>query len=62
MVTNRRGPKGYIRTTYSPDEIDAIAAYCGDTDTCYLLPMSVIDVATRCCCGSRHRKTPSVPV
>lgn len=37
--TNRRGPNGFIRTTYTPDEVDAIAAYCPDTDQCYYLPM-----------------------
>ncbi len=42
-VTNRRGPQGFIRTTYTADQVDAIAAYCGDTDTCYLLPVSVTD-------------------
>lgn len=26
MVTNRRGPNGFIRTSYTADEIDAIAA------------------------------------
>ncbi len=31
MVTNRRGPNGFIRRAYTADEIDAIAAYCADT-------------------------------
>jgi hypothetical protein len=30
---------GYLRTTYSPDEVDAIAAYCPDVDRCYLVPI-----------------------
>ncbi|HEX8050181.1 MAG TPA: group I intron-associated PD-(D/E)XK endonuclease, partial [Solirubrobacterales bacterium] len=28
LQTSRRGRSGYIRTTYSADEIDAIGAYC----------------------------------
>src|SRR3954452_9842123 len=42
--TCRRGPKGtYIRGTYSPDEVDVIAAYCMANDTCYLIPMELFD-------------------
>ena len=29
--------RGYLRTTYGLEEIDAVAAYCRDLDTCYLL-------------------------
>jgi hypothetical protein len=36
--SSRRGPHGIIVRRYSVDEIDAIAAYCFDTDRCYLLP------------------------
>lgn len=43
--TNRHTPRGYIRTTYSADEIDGIAAYAEDTDKCYLIPIR--DVAGR---------------
>jgi prevent-host-death family protein len=32
--------RGYVRTTYGVDEVDAIAAYCDDLDRCYLLPIS----------------------
>jgi hypothetical protein len=40
--TCRRGPNGsYIRGTYSPDEVDAIAAYCMANETCYLIPLSL---------------------
>ncbi len=31
--------RGYVRTTYSADEVDAIAVYCGDLDACCLLPI-----------------------
>jgi prevent-host-death family protein len=33
---------GYIRTTYSADEIDQVAVYCGELDRCYLLPISLV--------------------
>lgn len=39
---NYLSPKGYIRSTYHSDEIDAIAAYCGELDRCYLLPIEMI--------------------
>ena len=41
--TSRRGPDGYIRTNYRAGEIDLIAAYCGDLDTSYLLPIDRFD-------------------
>src|SRR3954453_5036381 len=44
--TCRLTPRGYVRTTYSAAEIDAIAAYCPDTDRCYLLPVGDV--------GGRH--------
>jgi hypothetical protein len=34
----RRGRSGLIHRQYRADEIDMIAAYCADTDRCYLLP------------------------
>ena len=39
--TSRLTPHGYVRTTYSSDEIDLIAVYCADLDRCFLLPMSL---------------------
>lgn len=42
FVTNRRGATGYVRTKYTAEEIDAVAAYCPEVDECYYLPMSVI--------------------
>ena len=35
--------KGYVRTTYSSTEIDAIAAYCADEDKTYFLPVREIE-------------------
>jgi hypothetical protein len=37
--TCRLTPRGYVRTTYAPDEIDAIALYCAELDECYLVPV-----------------------
>ncbi len=37
----RRGPDGFIRRPYAAGEIDLIAAYCAELDTCYLLPLSM---------------------
>ena len=47
--TNRRGPGGFIWRTYDAGEIDAIAAYCSELRTCYLLPpeMSVETVTVQ---------------
>jgi prevent-host-death family protein len=36
----RLTPNGYVRSTYSADEIDAVAFYCPEPDRCYLLPIS----------------------
>jgi PD-(D/E)XK endonuclease len=45
VTTCRHTPRGYLRTTYSDDEIDAVAAYSEATDRCYLLPIA--DIADR---------------
>lgn len=37
----RRGRDGMIVRKYTTDEVDAIAAYCADIDSCYLLPTSL---------------------
>ncbi len=37
--TSRHTPHGYVRTTYTAEEVDAIAAYSPDTDKCYLIPI-----------------------
>ena len=41
----RHTPRGYVRSTYSPAEIDGIAVYCPDTSRCYFLPID--EVASR---------------
>jgi hypothetical protein len=37
----RRAADGLRKRCYSPDEIDAFAAYCAELDRCYFLPMEV---------------------
>ena len=37
----RRGASGFIHRRYAPGEIDAIAAFCPDTESCYLLPYEI---------------------
>jgi hypothetical protein len=39
LRTSRLTPAGYVRTTYTAAEINAIALYCADLDRCYLLPI-----------------------
>jgi prevent-host-death family protein len=38
----RRGPEGLRRTSYTADEIDAVAGYCPQLDHCYLVPMEEV--------------------
>ena len=33
--------RGYVRSTYSPADVDAVAAYAGETGNCYLLPIEL---------------------
>jgi hypothetical protein len=42
LATSRLTPAGYRRTTYSSEEIDAVAAYCLPLRTCYFLPISLV--------------------
>ena len=36
---------GYVRSTYGPDEVDAIAIYCGDLDAVYVVP--IVEVSSK---------------
>jgi prevent-host-death family protein len=38
----RHTPSGYVHRSYTADEIDLVAAYCGGLDRCYLLPISLV--------------------
>jgi hypothetical protein len=43
LGTSRYTPRhGYVRTTYRPDEVDAIGIYCDALEKCYLVPISVV--------------------
>lgn len=42
LASNRLTPAGYVRTHYTEDQIDAVAAYCADLDRCYLLPAHLV--------------------
>jgi hypothetical protein len=43
LQTSRRTLDGYHRTTYSAQEVDAVALYCAELDKCYLIPIAVAD-------------------
>ncbi|HTX47230.1 MAG TPA: hypothetical protein VMD48_13155, partial [Solirubrobacteraceae bacterium] len=32
-------PNGYVRSTYSENEVDLLAVYCGELNRCFLLPL-----------------------
>lgn len=38
LGTNRLTPAGYVHSTYTSYEIDAVAVYCANTRECYLIP------------------------
>ncbi len=40
--TCRHTPRGYVRTTYTAEEIDAVAVYCGANDGCYYVPVALV--------------------
>jgi PD-(D/E)XK endonuclease len=42
-ATCRHSPtRGYIRTTYSDDEVDAFGIYCGALNRCYYVPITLV--------------------
>lgn len=43
LARNRRGPDGFIRRSYSADEVDAFGLYCGELDQCFLVPIDLVD-------------------
>jgi hypothetical protein len=43
FTTCRHTPQGYVRTSYSGEEIDAVAVYSADTHRCYLLPITDVE-------------------
>lgn len=43
LATSRRSANGYIRTTYTAEEIDAIGAYCDELRRCFLIPIEIAE-------------------
>jgi prevent-host-death family protein len=43
LATSRRSRSGYVRTTYTAEEVDAIGAYCSELRACFLIPIEVAD-------------------
>jgi prevent-host-death family protein len=41
LQSNYLTPAGYVRNSYTPDEIDLVDVYCGELRRCYLLPSSL---------------------
>ena len=46
LVSSRRCADGYHRTFYSRTDVDLIAAYCDELDSCYLLPIEEVEGMT----------------
>jgi hypothetical protein len=42
LATSRYTPHGYVRTTYTADEIDGVGVYCQDLKRCYYLPIEKV--------------------
>jgi hypothetical protein len=42
LTTSRHTPGGYVRTTYTALEVDAIGAYAADVRRCFLIPISEV--------------------
>ena len=37
--SSRRSARGFVRRPYTPNEVDALVAYCPELDRCYYLPL-----------------------
>jgi hypothetical protein len=53
----RRTREGFVKHTYTRQEVDAIAAYCPDLDRCYFLPLDRFCRGRRSDFGSHLRRT-----
>jgi prevent-host-death family protein len=40
--SSRCVPGGYVHASYTEEQIDLLAVYCGDLDRCYLLPSALV--------------------
>lgn len=57
IATSRHTPlNGYLRTTYSASEVDAIGVYCRELDRCYLIPIAVASGRSGFCLRLRAAK------
>jgi hypothetical protein len=43
LQTNRYTPRGYVSTSYTANEIDAVAAYSPRLNRCFLLPIDQVE-------------------
>jgi hypothetical protein len=44
--STRRSPTGFVRSCYTPSEVDALAAYCPQLDRCYFLRLDALRATT----------------
>jgi hypothetical protein len=42
LQTSRHTPKGYVRTSYTASEIDAVAVYAQHLNACFLMPIDQV--------------------
>ena len=42
LGTCRHTPRGYVRSTYTPDEVDGIGVYCHELKRCFYLPIETV--------------------
>ncbi len=42
-LSSRRTREGFDRRTYTAAEVDALAAYCPELETCYLVPIECVE-------------------
>jgi PD-(D/E)XK endonuclease len=42
LRTHRCTPHGYVRSTYTPDEVDGIGVYCQELKRCFYLPIEKV--------------------
>src|SRR4051812_965891 len=63
LRTNRRAAEGYRTTTYTAEEIDAVAIYCRELDSCYLIRIAVVAGRTNihlCLAPSKNNQKMSI--
>ena len=42
LATSRHTPRGYIRSTYTVEEVDGIGVYCQELKRCFYLPIEAV--------------------